>query len=113
MTDKHTDETQRDEHAVIGGVAGKKVFVMDNAANVITQFGTATISLMPYTFYQNVSLVSGYNFYGMAAPGSNPTTATFRLQRETLLTGELLFGSGHAQFTHQWSAASMASISWS
>lgn len=122
MTYKKTNEGTRDEHAVIGGISGKKVFVIDNVGNQITSFGSATITLMglptvsieaiPRSFYQNISLVSGYNFYGNAAPGSNPTTSTFRLQRETLLTGEVLFGDGVPTFKHQWSATSMPSISY-
>lgn len=114
MTYKKTHEGQRDEHAVIGGVAGKKVFVIDNAGNQITSFGLATVVTEPIarSFYQNISLASGYNFYGYTTPGSNPTTATFRLQRETLLTGEVLYGDGVPTFKHQWSATSMPSISY-
>ncbi len=32
-------QLDKEEHAVIGGVPGKKVFVVDNAGNQITDFG--------------------------------------------------------------------------
>lgn len=113
MTEKHTGETQRDEHAVIGGIAGKKVFVIDNAGNQITQFSSPTVVMLPYSVYQQLSLVSGYNYYGFAVPGSNPTTSVFKIMRETINTGEVLFGNGSATFVHRWSAASLASLSYS
>ena len=111
---KKTLEIQKDEHAVIGGAAAKKVFVLDDAANIITQFGSSTVVVeqIARSFYQDISLVSGYNFYGFTEPGSNPTTATFRLQREARLEGEVLFGDGTPTFKHQWSSASMPSISY-
>lgn len=52
MAYKNVNEAARDEHAVIGGVAGKKVFVVDNAGNQITDFGGskyATNHLDDYT----------------------------------------------------------------
>ena len=67
----------------------------------------------PLTYYQNVSLVSGYNFYGFAPPGSNPTISMFKLLRHTILTGEVLFGAGNPRFIHTWSVSSMPSISYS
>lgn len=46
MSYKTTNEAARDEHAVIGGVAGKKVFLIDNAGNQITSFGAnATVAI--------------------------------------------------------------------
>ena len=42
---KQTGQTQRDEHATIGGVDGKKVFVMDNAANQIVDFVNPTANI--------------------------------------------------------------------
>ena len=113
MTDKHTDETQRDEHARIGGVDGKKVFILDDAGNQIISFSSATVSILAPSYYQGASLVSGYVFHGFTTPSNNPTTSTFRLLRETLDTGEVLFGGGSPNFTHQWSSSSLASISWS
>lgn len=111
---KKTGETQRDEHAVIANVSGKKVFVIDNAGNQITTFGFATVTaLLPQvSFYQNLSLVSGFNFYGYATPGSNPTATVFRLLRETILTGQVLFGNATSGFLHQWSSTSLASITY-
>ena len=67
----------------------------------------------PYSIYQNLSLVSGYNFFGFTTPGGNPTQAAFKLLRETLLTGEVLFGGNAPTFIHQWSSSSLASISYS
>lgn len=66
--------------------------------------------IIPLSTYQNLSLVSGYNFYGFANPGSNPTVATFRVLRETILTGEVLYGNRTSQFMHQWSSSSLASL---
>lgn len=75
---------------------------------------TAYVSSFPQlSFYQQASLVSGYKYYGNAAPGSNPTTAVFKIQRESLNTGDVLFGGGAATFVHSWSAASLASLTYS
>lgn len=67
----------------------------------------------PLTYYAQSSLVSGYVYHGFALPGSNPTTSVFRIQRESLNTGEVLFANGNSQFVNIWSAASLASISFS
>ena len=53
MAYKNVNEAARDEHAVIGGVAGKKVFVVDNAGNQITSFGANPSIIQP------VSIESG------------------------------------------------------
>jgi hypothetical protein len=74
--------------------------------------GNVTVSQVAYSFYQQSSLVSGYVFYGLANPGSNPTTANFRIQRETLNSGSILFANGAATFSSVWSAASLASITY-
>jgi len=121
MTRKPSLLIQHDEHAEVGGVAGKKVFIIDNAGNQIISFGSATISIIgnvtinevKTSYYTNESLASGYTFHGFCTPGSNPTTASFRVMRETSLTGEILFGAGTPDFTHQWSVSSLPSISWS
>lgn len=129
MSNNHTGNTQpaidQEEHAHIGGAAGKKVFVMDDAGNVITSFGSATVSILSLpsidgqvsfkslSFYEQASLASGYVFYGQTEPGSNPTTASFKILRETLNSGEVLFASGTPAFTHVWSSASLASIAYS
>ena len=113
----HTGNTQpaidQEEHQQISGVNGKKVFVMDNAGNQIISFSAPTIAYLPFSFYQQASLISGYTYYGFCTPGSNPTTANFKIQRETLNTGEVLFGDGTPQFIHVWSAASLSSILYS
>mgnify|MGYP001588518821 CR=1 FL=1 len=113
----HKGNTQpaidQEEHSTIGGVDGKKVFVIDNAGNQITSFGSATIATLAYSFYSQTSLISGYNFYGLTVPGSNPTQSAFRIQRETINTGEVLFADGAATFSSIWSSASLASISYS
>lgn len=116
MSNQHSGNIQPsidyEEHQQIGGVNGKKVFIFDNNGNQIIN-SAPTVSILSYTTYLNYSLVSGYNFYGFANPGSNPTTANFRLQRETILTGEVLFGNGLSVFNSIWSVASMPSIAWS
>lgn len=87
------NEVNFEEHE--GTVNGKKVY------------------FAPLSVYQQQSLVSGYAFYGLAIPGSNPTQARFKLQRETLSSGDLLHGDGVSEFKHIWSSASLASIPWS
>jgi len=82
-----------------------------NSPNV-SILGNVTTYPAQYSFYQQASLVSGYTFYGFALPGSNPTTANFKIQRETLNTGEVLYASGLANFVNIWSAASLASITY-
>lgn len=106
-------EIDYEEHSRIGGIDGKKSFIFDNAGNQIISFSAPTIANLPFSYYKQQSLVSGYIYHGFAVPGSNPTTAIFKLQRETLNTGEVLFGGGTGEFIHIWSAASLASISWS
>lgn len=122
----HRGNTQpaisQEEHSTIGGVDGKKVFVIDNAGNQITSFGLATVTLqglptvsvqnLPYSYYQQSSLISGFVYYGFTAPNTSPATAAFKILRETLNTGEVLFGGGAATFVHTWSAASLASLSY-
>jgi len=116
MSLNHKGNTQpaidQEEHTHIGNVAGKKVFIIDDSGNQVTTFGFATVALQPYSFYQQTSLVSGYTYYGIASPGSNPTQSVWRIQRETLDTGEVIYGSGTPQFVHQWSSSSLASISY-
>jgi len=102
----------REEHQQIGGVNGKKVFVMDNAGNQIIQFSSPTITFVPLSYYAQSSLVSGYIYHGFTNPGSNPTTATFLIRRETLNTGEVLFANGSGTFNSTWSSASLASINY-
>ena len=89
--DKHPTEIQRAEHD--GSLNAKKV-----------------VNAGTYSYYQNTSLVSGYNFYGLTAPGSNPTTSTFRIFREDTFTSSILFADGNNAFTHAWSCSSLASI---
>jgi hypothetical protein len=77
-----------------------------------SNYGNVTTYSSQYSFYQQSSLVSGYSYYGFALPGSNPTTSNFKIQRETLNSGEVLFGGGAATFAHRWSAASLASLTY-
>ncbi len=112
-TYKKTDEAGRDEHAVIGGVSGKKVFVIDNAGNQIVSFSAPTVAYQPFSYYKNSSLVSGYTYHGFTTPGNAPNTATFKLQREELDRGLVLFGDGTGGFNHTWSSISLASINYS
>lgn len=81
-------------------------------SNPITLGSVVTTVAAPYSFYQQASLISGYTFLGFTAPGNAPNTATFRIQRSTANTGEVLFASGVATYIHTWSAASLASISY-
>ena len=127
MSTRHTGNVQPsvdlEEHISIGGVDGKKVFVIDNAGNQITSFGgnasvtivglpTVSIQTLPYSYYQQSSLISGFVYYGFATPNTSPATAAFKILRETINTGEVLFGGGAATFVHTWSAASLASLTY-
>lgn len=49
MTRKQLSQIQADEHATIGGVDGKKVFVVDNAGNQITSFSSPTVAVLGLT----------------------------------------------------------------
>jgi hypothetical protein len=79
----------------------------DNYIGLVTAVNPAT-----YSYYKQSSLISGFIYHGFAQPGSNPTAASFRIMREGLDRGEVLFGSGVQTFTHQWSAASLGSITY-
>lgn len=73
---------------------------------------TVTAGFIPFSYYNQSSLASGFIWHGFATPGSNPTTALFRIQRETINTGEVLFANGAATFINVWSAASLNSITY-
>lgn len=97
-----------------GALNAKRVVVVDGVGGQVTTFGNATVtSILPtYSIYQQASLVSGYVYYGFTLPGSNPTTANFRILRETLRTKEVLISNGATTFSNTWSSASLASISY-
>lgn len=102
---------------IIGGRASSALpnpVDTDNDFQVIwlTRSGAVKNDPVNYSSYQQSSLISGYVWYGFANPGSNPTTANFKIQRETLNTGEVLFANGAATFINVWSAASLASINY-
>ena len=73
---------------------------------------TISVQMLPYSYYAQQSLNSGYLYHGFAPAGSNPTTANFRIMRETLDTGEVLFGGSATGFVHTWSSVSLSSISY-
>lgn len=87
-------------------------FATVNVVNGVSLIGNLTVNTqpIPLSYYSQSSLISGYAYYGFSNPGSNPTTASFRIQRETLNTGEILFANGAATFVNVWSAASLSSI---
>ncbi len=107
-----TNGTQRSLATVtIGSVA---TITMGSSATVtLTSIPTVSVQMLPFSYYQQASLASGFVFHGFTAPGGNPTTMTFKLLRETLRTGEVLFGEGLSTFTFGWSGASLGSINWS
>ena len=78
----------------------------------VNLISNVTIYHAPYSYYNQSSLVSGYIYHGFALPGTSPTTASFKIMRETLNTGEVLFGNNSSGFSHQWSSASLASLSY-
>ncbi len=80
-------------------------------ATVIVSY-IPSLQFLPHSYYNQSSLVSGYIYHGFCVPGNNPTTSNFRLFRETINTGEVLVGGATTTFAHQWSSASLASISY-
>jgi hypothetical protein len=101
--------------ALSAGVAGIgfATVVVSNAtlyAVVNENTGNVTVYSAPYSYYQQSSLVSGYVYHGFATPGSNPTTASFKILRENLNFGDVLFANGASSFVNIWSAASLSSI---
>ena len=98
------------------GIGTATIGIVTANSNLLT--GTNFIGLVTnvpgttYSYYKQASLISGFIYHGFAQPGSNPTTAVFRLMREGLDKGEVLFGSGVQTFVHQWSAASLGSITY-
>jgi len=90
MTYKKTGEALRDEHAVVGGIALKKVAVFDNAGNQITNFGgsagatvsigsSATIFAVVNTAaagQASVVLDTGSRFIGLATVNIGSSNAT-------------------------------------
>lgn len=100
--------------AVVGNVtlSDPKTYI-GLVTTTIASIPTISTQPLPYSFYQQASLVSGYNYYGLAAPGSNPTQSVWKIQRESLNFGDVLFGGAAATFVHQWSAASLASLTYS
>lgn len=66
MAEKRTFEAARDEHAIISGVAGKKVFVIDAAGNIVNNFGSSS---------GNVTLNPGPNFIGIVTVANPSSTA--------------------------------------
>lgn len=91
------------------GYIGLTTATVGNAINLVSNI---TVYSAPYSYYSQNSLISGFAYHGFALPGSNPTTANFKILRETLNTGEMLFGGAAATFVHSWSAASLASLSY-
>jgi len=79
---------------------------------LVTPRGSLLNEFCPLSYYQQASLISGYVYYGFTTPGNNPTTTNFRLLRETINTGEVLYANGNVSLTNIWSAASLASISY-
>ena len=69
--------------------------------------------MVPMSYYKNASLASGYVFHGFAPPGTSLATPDFRIQRENLDVGHVLFAGGNSQFVHTWSGTSLASVSYS
>jgi len=77
MTYKKTGEASRDEHAVIGGVAGKKVFVIDASGNQITDFGGAT---QVQTLLDDVTTTS-MTYVGTAPIGTATSAGAWTIKR--------------------------------
>lgn len=60
MPRKHLSQIQADEHSTVGGVSAKKVFVIDNTGNQITDFGGEKLP----TQGNNSSSLISYNSAG-------------------------------------------------
>jgi len=65
--DKQISQIHRDEHAVIGGVSGKKVFVVDTSGNVLTFSGLDEIRHYEYMGSQTIGI---YTYFGFKEVGT-------------------------------------------
>src|SRR3990167_3174605 len=83
----HKGNTQpvidQEEHASIGGVDGKKVFIVDNVGNQVT-FNPTVTSSTPLAIKFTTS--GSYTYIGFATPGVAQSTAEWRCMKidETL-----------------------------
>lgn len=74
MPRKHTSLIINDEHATIGGVDGKKVFVIDNEGNQIVDFGGSNVAYVQYDPDDSVPTYIGTNESADATDGSTDWT---------------------------------------
>jgi hypothetical protein len=109
VTDTHISLTSIDIE--IGAVEIKNSTSDDRV--LVTPRGSLVIENYGFSYYQQASLISGYVFHGFSTPGSNPNTAGFKILREDLNFGTVLFANGNVSLTNTWSATSLASISYS
>jgi hypothetical protein len=112
MTDKHTDETQRDEHAIISGVAGKKVFNIDSDGNVLNFSGVtvyqgdvpwASLGTTTLGATADVTSNSGVTVYQGEAPWTSEATVTIGSQATVSIYGSQgeVFGQDASTLTMQ------------
>ncbi len=104
-------------YVIMGGDIEIGAVELKNATSddrvLVTPRGSLVIEDYGFSYYQQASLISGYTYHGFAIPGSNPTTANFRILREELYAGSVLFANGNVSLTNTWSAISLASINYS
>ena len=86
VKNKKTGETQRDEHAVINDIAGKKVFVIDSKGNLVDFSGESDLAI-------NIQVDSGdsnLTYVGLAQPGTITSAATWQVFRINETTGTII-----------------------
>lgn len=100
-----------EEHARIGGIDGKKVFVFDHEGNQIVAFGDAT------TYTTQFDFESGSNpiYIGRASPGSATSSALWQIKKLAYdASGNITsikYAAGSDNFNQIWD--SRASFSYS
>lgn len=98
---KHTGETQRDEHAVIGGIAGKKVFVIDSVGNIVDFGSQSNLALQ----LDDVTTTS-VTYIGVAAIGTATSAASWQIKKldesGTPITLTIKWADGNDSFDNIW-----------
>ncbi len=100
MPEKHLSQIGRDEHAVIGGVSGKKVFVVDNTGNIITDFGGEKNRTVAIEYVSDKPI-----YVGEAEMGTAKATAGWRIKKLTYSgdnVSDVQWANGNDGFSNKW-----------
>ena len=108
MAYKHTRQITRDEHATIGGVDAKKVFVIDDAGNQITDFGGIT----PQAFRLDDVTTADVTYLGLADIATTTSAASWQIRKMDESSGLVItWADGDDEFDNVWD--NRASLSYS